>query len=46
MLRMEKMTVSEETMGTQTLFPSQSVIVMHENSDRGAPTTPFSIIHS
>ena len=46
MLRMEKMSVSEETMGTQTVLPSQSEMVTQENSFRGASITPFSIIHS
>ena len=46
MLRMEKMRVREETMGTQTVLPSQSEMVTQENSFRGASITPFSIIHN
>ena len=44
MLRMEKMRVREETIGTQMVLPSQSDKVMQENFFKFI--TPLSIIHS
>ena len=46
MLRIEKMSVREETIGTQTLFPSQSDMVMQENFFEGSSITPFNNIHN